>query len=73
MNWLDEEQLRAWRAFAALLVVLPATLDAEMHRRAGITQFEYGVLAALSDAPGTPCGSAPWPASPRARCPGCPT
>ena len=52
MNWLDEEQLQAWRAFAALLVVLPATLDAEMHRRAGITQFEYGVLAALSDAPG---------------------
>jgi DNA-binding MarR family transcriptional regulator len=52
VNWLDEEQLQAWRAFAALLVVLPATLDTEMHRRAGITQFEYGVLAALSDAPG---------------------
>ena len=51
-DWLDEQQLQAWRTFSALLVVLPATLDSEMQRRAGITQFEYGVMAALSEAPG---------------------
>ncbi|RSM73266.1 MarR family transcriptional regulator [Actinoplanes sp. ATCC 53533] len=38
--------------FAALLVVLPGELDGEMQRTAGITQFEYTVLAGLSEAPG---------------------
>jgi DNA-binding MarR family transcriptional regulator len=52
VNWLDEQQLRSWMQFMALLVVLPAELDGEMQRRAGITQFEYTVLAGLSEAPG---------------------
>ncbi|GAA3350037.1 MarR family winged helix-turn-helix transcriptional regulator [Amorphoplanes nipponensis] len=52
VNWLDEQQLQSWRRFAALLVVLPAALDGEMQRRAGLTQFEYGVMAGLSEAPG---------------------
>ncbi|AGZ42360.1 MarR family winged helix-turn-helix transcriptional regulator [Actinoplanes friuliensis] len=51
-RWLDEQQLQAWMRLSALLVVLPAELDGEMQSRAGMTQFEYGVLAALSDAPG---------------------
>lgn len=51
MNWLDEQQLRSWMRFAALLVVLPGELDGEMQRTAGITQFEYTVLAGLSEAP----------------------
>jgi DNA-binding MarR family transcriptional regulator len=51
VTWLDETQLQAWRRFAALLVVLPGELDGEMQRKAGMTQFEYGVLAALSEAP----------------------
>jgi len=52
VNWLDEQQLRSWMRFTALLVVLPGELDSEMQRRAGITQFEYTVLAGLSEAPG---------------------
>jgi DNA-binding MarR family transcriptional regulator len=52
VNWLDEQQLRSWMRVVALLVVLPAELDSEMQRRAGITQFEYMVLAGLSEAPG---------------------
>ncbi len=52
VNWLDEQQLRSWMRLAALLVVLPGALDGEMQRRAGITQFEYSVLAGLSEAPG---------------------
>jgi DNA-binding MarR family transcriptional regulator len=51
VNWLDEQQLRSWMRFAALLVVLPGELDGEMQRTAGITQFEYTVLAGLSEAP----------------------
>jgi DNA-binding MarR family transcriptional regulator len=51
VNWLDEQQLKSWMRFAALLVVLPGELDGEMQRTAGITQFEYTVLAGLSEAP----------------------
>jgi DNA-binding MarR family transcriptional regulator len=51
-KWLDDQQLEAWLRFARVLVALPAELDSEMQRRAGITQFEYGVLARLSEAPG---------------------
>jgi DNA-binding MarR family transcriptional regulator len=51
-NWLDEKQLDAWLRFAGVLVMLPAELDTEMQHRAGITQFEYAVLAGLSESPG---------------------
>jgi DNA-binding MarR family transcriptional regulator len=33
------------------MIALPAELDSRMQRRAGITQFEYLVMAALSEAP----------------------
>lgn len=51
MDWLDDAQLAAWMRFGGLLVMLPAELDSEMQRRAGLTQFEYGVLANLSESP----------------------
>ncbi|MEU4217776.1 MarR family transcriptional regulator [Actinoplanes sp. NPDC026623] len=51
VTWLDEKQLQSWMRFAALLVVLPGELDGEMQRKAGMTQFEYAVLAGLSEAP----------------------
>jgi len=51
MEWLDEDQQRAWRQLAGLFTVLPATLDAQLQRDAGITHFEYGVMSALSEAP----------------------
>ncbi|WP_203858905.1 MarR family winged helix-turn-helix transcriptional regulator [Plantactinospora mayteni] len=50
-RWLDEEQQRIWYAFAYALIRLPATLDAQMQRDAGISQFEYMVLSGLSMAP----------------------
>ncbi len=50
MKWLDEDQLNAWMGFAGLLTALPAELDSQMQRQAGITQFEYLVMAALSEA-----------------------
>lgn len=50
MEWLSDEQQAAWRPFVALLLRLPAALDAELQRDAGITQFDYLVLSALSEA-----------------------
>jgi len=51
-RWLDAEESQAWRALARMLVRLPAALDAQLRRDAGISHFEYQVLALLSEAPG---------------------
>jgi DNA-binding MarR family transcriptional regulator len=51
-HWLDAEEQRAWLAFASTLVRLPAALDAQMQRDAGISHYEYFVLAGLSMAAG---------------------
>ena len=50
-RWLDAEESQAWRALAKTLVRLPAALDAQLRRDAGISHFEYQVLALLSEAP----------------------
>lgn len=50
--WLDDDELRDWMAFAAMLHTLPTALDAQLKADAGINLFEYHVLAALSEAPG---------------------
>ena len=50
-RWLDAEESEAWRALAHALVRLPAALDAQLRRDAGISHFEYQVLAVLSEAP----------------------
>ena len=52
MEWLSDQQQAAWRPFVALLLRLPAALDAQLQRDAGITQFDYLVLSGLSEAPG---------------------
>jgi DNA-binding MarR family transcriptional regulator len=51
-RWLDAEESQAWRALAKTLVRLPTALDAQLRRDAGISHFEYQVLALLSEAPG---------------------
>ncbi len=51
-RWLDAEEQHAWLAFASTLVRLPAALDAQMQRDAGISHYEYFVLAGLSMAAG---------------------
>jgi DNA-binding MarR family transcriptional regulator len=52
MEWLTDEQQAAWRPFIALLLRLPAALDAQLQRDAGITSFDYLVLSGLSETPG---------------------
>jgi DNA-binding MarR family transcriptional regulator len=51
MDWLSDTQQAAWRPFVALLIRLPAALDAQLQKDAGISQFDYLVLSALSEAP----------------------
>ena len=51
-RWLDPEERQAWLVLASTLVRLPAALDAQLRRDAGISHFEYQVLALLSESPG---------------------
>jgi DNA-binding MarR family transcriptional regulator len=48
--WLDEQQQAVWRAVTRLFTKLPATLESDLQRTAGLTLFEYEVLALLSEA-----------------------
>ena len=50
-HWLDTEEQQNWYAFAYALIRLPAALDAQMQRDAGISHFEYLVLSGLSVMP----------------------
>lgn len=50
-KWLNEDEMTAWLRLIALAEVLPARLDTESRRDAGLTHFEYQVLAMLSEAP----------------------
>ncbi|MDI2028111.1 MarR family transcriptional regulator [Saccharopolyspora sp. TS4A08] len=51
-RWLSDDEQRAWRKLAALMTVVPAALDAQLQRDAGLTMFGYWVLSMLSEAPG---------------------
>ena len=50
-RWLDDEEMAAWVRLAAVLELLPGVLDSQLRRDAGLTHFEYYVLAMLSEAP----------------------
>lgn len=50
-RWLTAEERESWLALAGVLVRLPAALDAQLRGDAGISHFEYQVLAGLSEAP----------------------
>lgn len=46
--WLDEDQQDLWQALLTVVIALPTTLDRHLQRDAGISNFEYGILAQLS-------------------------
>ena len=50
-RWLDAEERQTWLALVAMLIKLQSALDTQLQRDAGISHFEYQVLAALSEAP----------------------
>lgn len=51
-RWLDDDEQRAWRRLAAVILKLPAELERQLQRDAGMSHFDYWVLALLSEAPG---------------------
>lgn len=50
-RWLGDEERVAWVRLAAVLELLPGVLDGQLRRDAGLSHFEYFVLAMLSEAP----------------------
>lgn len=50
-RWLSDDEMTAWVRLAGVLELLPAALDSQLRRDADLTQFEYYVLAMLSEAP----------------------
>jgi DNA-binding MarR family transcriptional regulator len=51
VRWLTDPERAAWLALAELVIKLPAALDSQLQRDAGLSHFEYMVLAGLSEAP----------------------
>ncbi|MET7859051.1 MarR family winged helix-turn-helix transcriptional regulator [Streptomyces sp. NPDC005318] len=47
-RWLDDGEHESWLALGSMLIRLPAALDRQLQRDAGISHFEYQVLAGLS-------------------------
>ena len=51
-RWLDDAQQAAWRKLVTLVELLPGALETQLRRDAGLSHFEYFVLAMLSESPG---------------------
>jgi DNA-binding MarR family transcriptional regulator len=49
-RWLNEDDRATWVAFAGMLIWLPTALDNQLQRDSDLSHFEYGILAALSEA-----------------------
>lgn len=50
-EWLDPDERDAWLRLVAVVELLPGVLDTQLRASAGLTHFEYFVLAMLSEAP----------------------
>ncbi|SFT87700.1 transcriptional regulator, MarR family [Geodermatophilus amargosae] len=50
-RWLNAEEQDTWLAVLAMAVWLPDAIDAQLQRDAGVSHFEYQVMAMLSMSP----------------------
>jgi DNA-binding MarR family transcriptional regulator len=50
-RWLDSDQQDAWLALIKVVGRLPVALDRQLQAEAGLSHFEYLVMAGLSEAP----------------------
>jgi DNA-binding MarR family transcriptional regulator len=50
-RWLDVDERAAWLRLIAVVELLPGVLDSQLRADAGLSHFEYFVLAMLSEAP----------------------
>ena len=51
-RWLEEVEADAWLRLIGVIIRLPAALDAQLQRDAGLSHFEYTVMVSLSSVPG---------------------
>jgi DNA-binding MarR family transcriptional regulator len=51
VDWLDEEEMRAWRGMVEVVADVQASLEAELHEGFAINEGDYAVLVNLSEAP----------------------
>ncbi len=49
-RWLDDSEQELWQSLLTVVIALPAALDRQLQRDAGISNFEYSVMARLSSA-----------------------
>ncbi|TMG10997.1 MAG: MarR family transcriptional regulator, partial [Chloroflexi bacterium] len=52
VRWLNNHEWSAWLHLMATFTLLPAAIDSQLEREAGMSHFEFGVMAALSRQPG---------------------
>ena len=50
-RWLNSDEREVWLTLVGVMMKLPGALDAQLQRDAGLSHFEYMVLAGLSEAP----------------------
>lgn len=50
-RWLDDEERDAWIGLMTLFFRLPAALDRQLRRDAGLSHFDYQVMVMLSSRP----------------------
>jgi DNA-binding MarR family transcriptional regulator len=51
VRWLDDREMAAWGGFMTMRFKLLAHLARELQRQTGLSEADYDVLVALSDAP----------------------
>jgi DNA-binding MarR family transcriptional regulator len=51
VRWLDDREMAAWAGFMTMRFKLLAQLARELQRQTGLSEADYDVLVALSDAP----------------------
>ena len=49
-RWLTDDELTAWTRLVGVVELLPGVLDSQLRKDAGLSHFEYFVLAMLSEA-----------------------
>jgi DNA-binding MarR family transcriptional regulator len=52
IRWLNNHEWSAWLQLLSMFTLLPAALDSQLQREAGMSHFEFSVMAALSRQPG---------------------
>jgi DNA-binding MarR family transcriptional regulator len=51
VEWLSEDEMKAWLAFFAAAALVDRRLDQQLKDEAGLTHVQYEVLSRLSEAP----------------------